>query len=93
MWHWRSSRTPVVGAAILVFGLCSLLPSMYVLVTALGDVDGLSALLLDDRQRRLLLTTAALGLGSTTVAAAAGVPLGAILARTPSRRRPRYAPS
>ena len=47
MWHWRSSRTPVVGAAILVFGLCSLLPSMYVLVTALGDVDGLSALLLD----------------------------------------------
>jgi len=82
MWHWRSSRTPVVGAAILVFGLCSLLPSMYVLVTALDDVDGLSALLLDDRQRRLLLTTAALGLGSTTVAAAAGVPLGAILART-----------
>ena len=55
MWHWRSSRTPVVGTAILVFGLCSLLPSLYVLVTALGDVDGLSALLLDARQRRLLL--------------------------------------
>ena len=64
MWHWRSSRTPVVGTAILVFGLCSLLPSLYVLVTALADVDGLSALLLDARQRRLLLTTAALGLGS-----------------------------
>jgi iron(III) transport system permease protein len=71
-----------MGTAVLIFGLCSVLPSLYVLATALADVHGLSALLLDERQRRLLVTTAALGLGSTTVAAAAGVPLGAILART-----------
>jgi len=82
MWHWRSSRTLIIGTAMLVFGLCSLLPSLYVLVTALADVDGLSAMLLDARQRRLLSTTAAVGLGAMAVAAAAGVPLGAILARS-----------
>jgi iron(III) transport system permease protein len=82
MWHWRSSRTAVIGTAVLIFGLCSVLPSLYVLATALADVDGLSALLLDARQRRLLVTTAALGLGTTAVAASVGVPLGAILARS-----------
>jgi iron(III) transport system permease protein len=82
MWHWRSSRTLIIGTAVLVFGLCSLLPSVYVLVTALADVDGLSAVLLDARQRRLLATTAAVGLGAMAVAAAAGVPLGTILARS-----------
>jgi iron(III) transport system permease protein len=82
MWHWRSSRTAVIGTAVLIFGVCSLLPSLYVLVTALADVDGLSALLLDARQRGLLITTAALGLGTTGVAASVGVPLGAILARS-----------
>jgi iron(III) transport system permease protein len=82
MWHWRSSRTAVIGVAVLIFGVCSLLPSLYVLVTALGDVDGLSALLLDARQRGLLITTAVLGLGTTVVAASVGVPLGAILARS-----------
>jgi hypothetical protein len=47
MWHWRSSRTAVIGTAVLIFGLCSVLPSLYVLATALADIDGLSALLLD----------------------------------------------
>jgi iron(III) transport system permease protein len=81
MWHWKSSRTPIAGTAILAFGLLSLLPSVYVLVTAFADVGGLSALLLDARQRGLLFTTAALGLSTTAVAASVGVPLGAILAR------------
>ncbi len=82
MWHWRSGRTPVVGTAILAFGLFSLLPSLYALGLAFADIDGLPALLLDARQRRLLLTTAALGLSAAAVAASVGVPLGAILARS-----------
>jgi iron(III) transport system permease protein len=82
MWHWRSSRTPIIGAAMLVFALFSLLPSVYVLVTAFADIGGLSALLLDARQRGLLVTTAALGVSATTVAGSVGVPLGAILARS-----------
>lgn len=81
MWRWPSSRTAVVGLAIVVFGVCCVLPVAYLLSVSLTGVDGYSAVALDTRQRRLLSNTALLGTGTALVSTAIGVPLGIALAR------------
>jgi len=64
MWRWQSSRSAVVGAAIVVFVVCCVLPVGYLLTVSLSSVDAFSALLLDARQRQLLYNTALLGTGT-----------------------------
>ena len=81
MWRWQSSRTAVVGAAIVVFVVCCVLPVGYLLTVSLSSVDAFSALLLDARQRQLLYNTALLGTGTALLATAIGAPLGIALAR------------
>ena len=81
MWRWQSSRTAVVGAAIVVFVVCCVLPVGYLLTVSLSSVDAFPALLLDARQRRLLYNTALLGIGTAFLATAIGAPLGIALAR------------
>jgi iron(III) transport system permease protein len=82
MWGWRSSRTAVIGAAIVVFVVCCLLPVGYLLTVTLADIGCTStALFPDARQRGLLYTTSLLGTGTALLATAIGVPLGVALAR------------
>ena len=81
MWRWQSSRTMVVGIAIVVFVVCCVLPVGYLLAVSLGGVDVYSAVVLDARQRGLLYNTALLGTGTALLATAAGAPLGIALAR------------
>ena len=81
MWRSQSSRTAVVGAAIVVFVVCCVLPVGYLLTVSLSSMDAFSALFLDARQRQLLYNTALLGAGTAFLATAIGAPLGVALAR------------
>lgn len=81
MWRFRSSRTAVVGASIVTFVVCCVLPVGYLLTVSLSSVEALSALALDARQRQLLYNTALLGTGTALLATAIGAPLGIALAR------------
>jgi iron(III) transport system permease protein len=81
IWGWPSSRTAVVGIAIVVFVVCCLLPVGYLLAVSLGTNDAFLAVMLDARQRRLLANTTLLGLGTALLATAIGAPLGLALAR------------
>ena len=81
MWRRPSSRTAVVGSALGVFVVCSVLPVGYLLAASLRGVDAYSAIALDARQRSLLATTALLGIGTAILATAIGAPLGIALAR------------
>src|ERR671918_801918 len=88
MWQGQRTRTVVIGAALAAFGVCCVLPIVYLLVTTLAagsDVYG--ALALDSRQRGLLYNTALLGVGTALLATAIGAPLGVALARVPLRRK------
>jgi iron(III) transport system permease protein len=88
MWHWQSSRTVIVGSAVLVFGICCVLPVSYLFATSLTVADAAyEAVLLDERQRRLLYDTALLGVGTAVLATGIGAPLGVALARVRFRRR------
>jgi iron(III) transport system permease protein len=89
MWRRQSARTIVIGFATALFLVCSVVPLVYLLITALMDADRTDAasLLLDARQRGLLYTTALLGVGAATLATAIGVPLGIALARVPLPRK------
>lgn len=87
MWRGQRSRTAVVGAAVVAFFVCCVLPIAYLLLTTLRGADA-SGLVLDSRQRGLLYNTALLGLGTALLATALGAPLGAALARVPIRRKP-----
>jgi iron(III) transport system permease protein len=89
MWHGESARRVVIGVAIVVFTICSVLPLVHLLVTALANAGGAqyASLLLDIRQRGLLHNTALLGVGTALGATAIGVPLGIALARVPLRRK------
>ncbi|MDQ3417236.1 MAG: iron ABC transporter permease [Acidobacteriota bacterium] len=72
----------MVGIAIVVFGVCCLLPVGYLLTMSLTGTDGrYAAVLLDARQRGLLYNTALLGTGTALLATAIGAPLGVALAR------------
>ena len=82
MWRWPSSRTVVVGIAVVLFVVCCLLPVGYLLTMVLMGTDGAYALVwLDARQRGLLSNTALLGTGTALLATAIGAPLGLVLAR------------
>ena len=82
MWRWPSSRTTVVGIAVLLFVVCCLLPVGYLLTMPLsGSNRAYAAVWLDVRQRGLLSNTAVLGTGTALLATAIGAPLGLALAR------------
>src|SRR5687768_1106482 len=81
MPRWRSSRTVVVGAAIVVFVACSLLPVAYLVATSIGGLADLGVMALEPRQQQLLVNTAMLGTGTALIATAVGAPLGIALAR------------
>jgi iron(III) transport system permease protein len=82
MWRWQSSRTVVIGTALVVFVVCCVLPVGYLLAASLSRVDAFSALVLDARQRGLLYNTALLGFGTALLSTAIGAPMGVALART-----------
>jgi iron(III) transport system permease protein len=85
MWGRRSSRTFVIGAAVVAFVVFCVLPLAYMVGLSLVGPRGTSAtyagLVLDSRQRALLFNTAVLGAGTALVATLIGVPLGVALAR------------
>src|SRR5215207_4425544 len=53
MWRRASARSVVIGMAIVVFTICSVLPLVHLLVTAVANAYGAqyASLLLDVRQR------------------------------------------
>lgn len=81
MWGWQSSRTVVVGLAIVVFAACCLLPIAYLLIITFVPGDTPPVQMLDLRQRGLLATTTLLGLGTALLSTVIGAPLGLVLAR------------
>jgi iron(III) transport system permease protein len=82
MWRWQSSRTLVLGFAVLAFGVCCVLPVAWLFLELLRRPPAItSELLLDARRRGLLYNTTALGLGAALVATLIGVPLGILLGR------------
>jgi iron(III) transport system permease protein len=85
MWGWQSSRTVAIGLAIVAFGLFCILPLAYMIavwLSGLGrEASSYRDLLLDRRQRGLLVNTAMLGAGTALAATLVGVPLGVALAR------------
>jgi iron(III) transport system permease protein len=83
---WRSF---LIGLAfVLLAGLC-VLPVVYMLCASLLDVNGsldlenYRRLLLESRQRELLLNSTLLAASSAVVGTILGAPLGLLLARTP----------
>ena len=83
MGRWPSSRTWVLGIAVLVFVVCCILPVASLVVDLLRRPAGItSALVLDARQRGLLSNTLTLGTGTALIATLIGVPLGLLLGRT-----------
>jgi iron(III) transport system permease protein len=82
-----SSRTVVIGLAVGVFLVTSVLPVAYLLVVALTTAEGYSSVLLDARQRGLLVNTALLGGGTALLATAIGSVLGFALARMSLSRK------
>jgi iron(III) transport system permease protein len=76
------SRSVILGAAIGLFLLTSVLPLVYMLVTSLRDVP-VSVLFLDARQRTLLYNSGLLAGATAVLATLIGVPLGFGLARVP----------
>jgi len=86
MWGRASSRTVVIGMALVVFVVVCLLPPAYMAMLGLGGSAARgpahAALLLDGRQRDLLVSSAVLGGGTAILATLFGVPLGMALART-----------
>lgn len=85
MWRAQPARTVVIGVAIVVFVVCSVVPVAYLVFTSLGASQAYETVLLDARQRGLLYNTALLGTGTAVLAAAIGVPLGIALARVSLR--------
>jgi iron(III) transport system permease protein len=89
MWGWRSSRTLVIGASVIIFALGCVLPVVYLFTTSLGGMPAAAtALWLDERQRTLLYNTTMLGVGVAGLSTTIGVPLGIALGRVPLKRRP-----
>jgi iron(III) transport system permease protein len=85
MWGWRSGRTIALSLAMAAFGLFCVLPLAYVIAVWLSgfgrEMSSYKGLLLDSRQRGLLVNTAVLGVGTAVTASLVGVPLGVALAR------------
>ena len=70
----------VVGAAVAVFLATGVMPLVYMLAAAIGDVS-LGVLWLDARQRVFLSNSAVLAIASAALATMIGAPLGFGLAR------------
>ncbi|MBI2185638.1 MAG: iron ABC transporter permease [Acidobacteria bacterium] len=87
MWGFRSARTPALAAAVAAFTVLCGLPLAYMLAQAGAAGAAYAVLLLDARQRALLLNTAALGASTAVLATLIGAPLGFALARVPLRFR------
>jgi iron(III) transport system permease protein len=88
MWGWRSSRTLVIGASVIIFALGSVLPVAYLFTTSLTELPAAAtALWLDGRQRTLLYNTTLLGVGVAVLSTAIGAPLGIGLGRIPLKRK------
>ncbi|HYN09797.1 MAG TPA: ABC transporter permease subunit [Vicinamibacterales bacterium] len=88
---WGRTGAAVVGVAALVFLAVCVLPAAYMIAASLsGNPSDIArtyqTLLLDGRQRDLLLNTTALGLCTAIGATVVGVPLGFGLARASGRR-------
>ena len=81
MWPRNSSRTWVLGLALVLLLVCCVLPVATMFLKLLRRPDLTSELLLDARRRGLLYNTSALGVGVALVGTVIGVPLGIILAR------------
>ena len=85
LWGPRSSRTPVILAAAVVFVAVCVLPLLFMLSAAFVEprqmVGVIQDALFDRRQGRLLSNTMILGLGTAALATLVGVPLGFGLAR------------
>ena len=84
MWGWRSSRTIALSAAVAAFAVFCVLPFAYMVARWLSESERLTSsliVLLDSRQRGLLLNTAVLGAGTAFAATLVGAPLGVALAR------------
>ena len=83
MWRWTSSRTWVLGLAVLVFVVCCVLPVVSLGVEIFRRPAAITGgLVLDARQRGLLSNTLTLGTGTALIATLIGVPLGVLLGRT-----------
>jgi iron(III) transport system permease protein len=81
MWRRPSSRTWVLGLAVLAFLVGCVLPVASLILELLRRPVVTSALLLESRRLGLLYNTTALGLGTALVATLIGVPLGVVLGR------------
>lgn len=94
-----TTRSAVIGVTFILFiGLC-VLPVIYMFVVSFISVDGsftfdnYRRLLVESRQRDLLLNSTLLGAGSAMFGTLLGAPLGLLLARTrlPAKRLLRIA--
>lgn len=86
MWRWRSSRTLVVGTAIIVFVVCCVLPVVYLFAELLNRLP-FGAPWLDARRRGLMFNTVILGIGTAGLCTAIGAPLGILLGRVHVSRK------
>ena len=83
-----SARAITLGVAVALFLLLCVLPIIYMLGVSFVGGDGSFSvgnyrqLLIDARQRELLLTSTLLGAGTALLATSVGAPLGLLLART-----------
>jgi len=90
-WGLRSSRTVLVGIALVAFAIFCIAPLLSIVASAFASSDGIPRtgipLMLDIRQRGLLYNTAALGLGTAVLSTLVGGPLGFALARVKLPRK------
>ena len=85
MWGWRSSRTVVIGIALVAFAGFCIAPLVSLVADGVAAAEDMRhadiPVLLDIRQRGLLYTTTAFGLGAAVFSTLVGAPLGFALAR------------
>jgi iron(III) transport system permease protein len=85
MWGWWSGRTVLICVALTALTVFCILPLAYMVTAWLLEPGQGGAtyrtLLLDSRQRGLLVNTGLLGLGTAATATLLGVSLGVALAR------------
>jgi iron(III) transport system permease protein len=94
-----TARNFTCAAAVALFVLLCVLPTLYMIGASLISADGrftfanYSRLFIEPRQRQLLTTTALLGAGVAIAATLIGAPLGLLLARAdlPMKRLLRFA--
>ena len=84
-----SARGLTLGLAVTLFVLFCVLPVVYMFVVSLTDTAGsftlsnYRQLLIEPRQRELMLTSIVLGVGAAIFATVLGAPLGLLFARAP----------